>query len=73
SYEIKATDIFGYIYKAQHVIKNTVAMSTQSKPFSFKGQKIFVGLDVHGVVNLYLTILEDLMALYYVGIQLDNN
>ena len=22
-------------------------MSTQSKPFSFKGQKIFVGLDVH--------------------------
>ena len=48
-------------------------MSTQSKPFSFKGQKIFVGLDVHGVVNLYLTILEDLMALYYVGIQLDNN
>ena len=44
---IKATDIFGYIYKAQSVIKNIVAMSTQSKAFSFKGQKIFVGLDVH--------------------------
>ena len=39
--------IFGYIYKAEHVTKNTVAMSTQSKPFSFKGQRIFVGLDVH--------------------------
>ena len=28
---------------------------------------------VYGVVNLYLTFLEGLTTLYYVGIQLDND
>ena len=33
-------------------------MSTQSKPFSFKGQKIFVGLDVH-LRSWSVTILSE--------------
>ena len=41
-------------------------MSTQSKPFSFKGQKIFVGLDVH-LKSWSVTVLSEQAVLKLVG------